>query len=57
MVRICLTISMTFLLAIETASAQSTAPTEENELPILDSTQEQASTMILSAADWMDDFF
>jgi hypothetical protein len=57
MAYICLTMGLSFLLAIEAAFAQSTISSEEDDLPLLDSTQEQTSWMILNAACWMDDFF
>ena len=56
-VRTSLIVGVFFLLIIGSAFADSTVPTTENDYPLLDSTQKQASTMLLNAAYWLDDFF
>jgi hypothetical protein len=48
---------ISLLLAIKTALAQEINPTEGDDRPLLDSTQEKTSAMILDAANWMDEFF
>ena len=56
-VRICLIICILFLLVSGTAYAESMGPTMENDHPLRDSTRNPASTMLLNAAYWLDDFF
>ena len=48
---------ISLLLAVETAFAQATSPTEEDDRPLLDTTQEKTSALVLNAAGWMDEFF
>ncbi len=46
-----------FFSAVNDADAQSKDKAIPNEPALIDSTQEQASTMVLEAANWLDDFF
>lgn len=54
---ICLAMGLPFLSARNTAAAQNKAEVPPNEPALIDTTQEQASTLVLEAATWLDDFF
>ena len=53
----CLILCCVMPLITGPVSAQSTDPTVDKELPLLDSAQEQASVAVLDAAEWLDQFF
>lgn len=53
----CLMLCVPLVLAVAPAFAQGSTPTSENGPSDLDTAHEQASTMVLDFANWVDDFF
>jgi hypothetical protein len=56
-VLIYLTFGITLLLPVNIAAAQDKAAMSTGNHAFIDTTQQQASTMVLDAAAWLDDFF
>ena len=53
----CLLIGCLLPLVAESAPAQTAVPTAEEELPMIDTAQEQTSVAVVDAAEWLDQFF
>ncbi len=54
---ILLSFTIAFLFPARPAIAQARQVPRNNDLALLDSTQQRASTMVIHAASWLDDFF